>query len=232
MGSFIDITAADGGRFKAYMTVPASGRGPGIVLLQEIFGVNAYVRERRRPLCRGRLRRAGAGPVLAAWSRASTWATRRGRWQKAFELLPELRRRPGDRGHRRARSTRCAARPECDGKVGALGFCLGGKLAYLAAARADVDCAVGYYGVGIEDDLDEAEKIKVPDGAALRRARTSSARREAREQIKAAFAGGRDVEIYVYPGADHAFARAERRALRQAGGADGAFAHRSPCSAA
>src|SRR5687768_11031943 len=45
MGSFIDVTAADGGRFKAYMTVPASGRGPGIVLCQEIFGVNAYVRE-------------------------------------------------------------------------------------------------------------------------------------------------------------------------------------------
>ena len=44
-GTYITVTAADGGRFKAYMAVPASGRGPGIVLCQEIFGVNAYVRE-------------------------------------------------------------------------------------------------------------------------------------------------------------------------------------------
>ena len=50
------------------------------------------------------------------------------------------------------------ARPEAAGKVGALGFCLGGKLAYLAAARSGVDVAVGYYGVGIEGSLDERPK--------------------------------------------------------------------------
>src|SRR6202021_666381 len=54
------------------------------------------------------------------------------------------------------------ARPECVGKVGALGFCLGGKLAFLAAARTDVDCAVCYYGVGIEAALGEAGNIKGP----------------------------------------------------------------------
>src|ERR1043165_9337992 len=44
-GQWIDIKAADGGQFRGYLAVPASGKGPGIVLCQEIFGVNAYVRE-------------------------------------------------------------------------------------------------------------------------------------------------------------------------------------------
>jgi dienelactone hydrolase len=54
------------------------------------------------------------------------------------------------------------ARPECKGKVGALCFCLGGKLAYLVAARTDVDCGVCYFGVGIEADLAEAGNVKGP----------------------------------------------------------------------
>ncbi|MEO8631639.1 MAG: dienelactone hydrolase family protein, partial [Betaproteobacteria bacterium] len=44
-GKWIEIAAADGGKFRAYLTVPALGKGPGIVLCQEIFGINAYVRE-------------------------------------------------------------------------------------------------------------------------------------------------------------------------------------------
>src|SRR6266567_7071548 len=79
-------------------------------------------------------------------------------------------------------------RPECKGKVGALGFCLGGKLAYLVAARTDVDCAVSYYGVGIEADLGEAGDVRCPvvfHFAELDR----FAPAEARSQIEAAFKG-------------------------------------------
>ena len=57
---------------------------------------------------------------------------------------------------------RCARLPECRGKVGALGFCLGGRLAYLAAARTGVDAAVSYYGAGIEPLLGEAGAIRCP----------------------------------------------------------------------
>src|ERR1700693_1972881 len=106
------------------------------------------------------------------------------------------------------------ARPECVGKVGALGFCLGGKLAYLTAARTDVDCAVSYYGVGIEADLGEAAAIKGPmvfHFAELDR----FAPAEAREQIKAAFAKRPDVECYLYPGCDHAFAAPARASFNK-----------------
>jgi carboxymethylenebutenolidase len=106
------------------------------------------------------------------------------------------------------------ARPECVGKVGALGFCLGGKLAYLTAARTDVDCSVCYYGVGIEADLGEASKIKCPmvfHFAEL----DKFAPAEAREQIKAAFAKRPDVEMYLYPGCDHAFAAPERTSFNK-----------------
>lgn len=49
--------------------------------------------------------------------------------------------------------------PECSGKVGTIGFCLGGKLAYLMATRSIAECNVSYYGVGIEKNLDEASNI-------------------------------------------------------------------------
>ena len=115
----------------------------------------------RRPLCRGRLCRAGAGPVLAhaAERRHGLFA---GGVAEGVRVLPEVRRRCRHQGHRRRRCRRLRGRPECTGKVGALGHCLGGKLAYLAAARAGVDCAVGYYGVGIEGHLNEKDKIRCP----------------------------------------------------------------------
>ena len=85
-------------------------------------------------------------------------------------------------------------------------LCLGGALAYLSAAHAGVDCAVGYYGVGIEQSLDLVPKIECP--LALHFAADDKFVPEAaREQVRTAFAGHQNVEIHVYPGADHAFAR-------------------------
>src|SRR5258708_1988575 len=98
------------------------------------------------------------------------------------------------------------ALPEMKGKVGALGFCLGGKLAYLAAAHSGVDCAVSYYGVGIEQDLALAPKIKCPLVMHFA-SEDKYAPPEAVEKIRAAFKGRSDVEIYIYPGVDHAFSR-------------------------
>ena len=102
-----------------------------------------------------------------------------------------------------------------------LGFCLGGKLAYLAACRTDADVAVGYYGVGIEAALDEADKIKRP--LVLHIAELDKfCPPEARDKIVKALQGRPNVTLYVYPGVDHAFARTGGDHYRQALGADGA----------
>ena len=206
-GQWIDIAAKDGGSFKGYLAVPASGSGPGILLLQEIFGVNKSMREvadhyaeegyvvlapdlfwRMEPGVELGYTEADFGKAMGYYQRFDANQSIR----DAADALKVLR-----------------ARPECKSKVGALGFCLGGKLAYLTAARTDVDCAVSYYGVGIEADLAEAHNIKGPmvfHFAELDR----FAPAEAREQVKAAFKGRSDVEFYLYPGCDHAFAAPER----------------------
>jgi len=204
MGSYIEITAADGGRFKAYMAVPASGRGPGIVLCQEIFGINEYVREVADLY-------AEEGYVVLAPD--LFWRMQPGvdmgyspeEWQKAFDFFQRFDVDAGIKDVT-ATVTTLRGRPECTGKVGVLGHCLGGKLAYLAAARSGVDCAVGYYGVGIEASLNEKDKIRCPlvlhFGTEDKYAPLAAV-----EQIKAAFANRPDAEIYVYQGQDHAFAR-------------------------
>jgi len=96
--------------------------------------------------------------------------------------------------------------PACTGKVGSVGYCLGGKLAYLMATRSDVDCSVGYYGVGIQDLLGEAKNIRKP--LALHVAEKDQfVPPPAQHAIKQALEANPLVTLYSYPGADHAFAR-------------------------
>jgi carboxymethylenebutenolidase len=203
-GQWIDIKAADGGKFRGYLALPASGKGPGIVLCQEIFGINAYIREVADYY-------AEEGYVVLApdlfWrlEKNVDLGYSEEEWKKAFDFLQRFDIDKGMEDITAAVRT-LRTRPEVAGKVGALGFCLGGRLAYLAAARSGVDCAVGYYGVTIEKYLNEAAKIKVP--MVLHFASEDKyAPPAAVEQIKSAFKGRSEVEIYVYPGVDHAFAR-------------------------
>jgi carboxymethylenebutenolidase len=211
-GQWIDIAAKDGGTFKGYLAVPASGSGPGILLLQEIFGVNKSMREvadhyaeegyvvlapdlfwRMEPGIELGYTEADFGKAMGYYQRFDANQS----IKDAADALKVLR-----------------ARPECKGKVGALGFCLGGKLAYLVAARTDVDCAVSYYGVGIEADLGEAGDVKCPvvfHFAELDR----FAPPEARAQVEAAFKGRPEIEFYLYPGCDHAFAAPERTSFNK-----------------
>jgi carboxymethylenebutenolidase len=101
-------------------------------------------------------------------------------------------------------------------RSGTIGHCLGGKLAYLAAARAGVDCAVGYYGVGIEGHLNEKDKIRCPMVLHIA-GEDKYVPKEAQEQIKADLSAGRpDVEIIVYPGQDPRLRPHHGRPLQQA----------------
>lgn len=203
-GTWIEITAADGGKFKAYLAVPKAGKGPGIVVCQEIFGINGFIREVADYY-------AEEGYTVVAPD--LFWRIQPGvelgytdpEWQQAFGLLQKF---DTDKGMADITATVKAMRamPQVTGKVGALGFCLGGRLAYLAAARSGVDCAVGYYGVTIDQYLGEAPNIKVP--LVLHFASDDKyAPPEAVAKIKTALASHAGAEIYDYPGVDHAFAR-------------------------
>ena len=201
----VRIQAADGsGTFGAYLALPKSGSGPGLVIAQEIFGVNktmrdvadGYAEEGYVVLVPDLFWRQEPG-VQLGHSEADM--------QRAFGFYGGFDENKGiDDIQATLKALR--AMPQCNGKTGVVGFCLGGKLAYLAACRTDADVAVAYYGVGIEKALDEIGKVKgrlVMHVAAL----DKFCPPEAQAQIAAAAKGREKVELYVYPGQDHAFAR-------------------------
>jgi carboxymethylenebutenolidase len=198
----VSITAADGGVFNAYLALPEGGPGPALVLLQEIFGVNRHLRELAD-------RYAEEGYVTIApdlfwrlqpgvelgYSEADVKA--------AFDFYGRF---DPDQAIKDVADTIRALRamPECNGKVGAIGFCLGGMLAYLTAARCNIEAAVSYYGVGIEKQLNETGAVRCP--MVLHFGELDKfVPAPARDAVAAAFKERDDVEIYVYPGADHAF---------------------------
>ena len=203
-GQWIDIRASDGGSFRGYLAVPAAGKGPAIILCQEIFGINQYIRDVADYY-------AQEGYVVLAPD--LFWRIKPGielgysedDWKQAFDLFQQFDTNKGMEDITASVRT-LRTRDEVVGKVGALGFCLGGRLAYLAAARSGVDCAVAYYGVTIDEYLGEASKVKVPVVMHFA-AEDQYAPMEKVEKIRATFKDRDDVEIYVYPGVDHAFAR-------------------------
>lgn len=201
----VTIRAASGGSFSAYLATPKSGKGAGIVCIQEIFGVNQVMRDIADGLaaqgytaiCPDLFWRIEPGIQLTDKSEAE--------WKRAFELFQAF---DVDKGVDDLKATLASLRkhPACTGKAGTVGYCLGGRLAYLMATRSDADCNVGYYGVYIQNSLEEARNIKHP--LMLHIAEEDQfVPKEAQAQIKAALQGHPQVTIHSYPGADHAFAR-------------------------
>ncbi len=205
-GQWINVDAADGsGSFRAYLAVPPAGKGPGLVLAQEIFGVNStmqeaadsYAAEGYTVLVPDLFWRQEPGVELG-YTEAD--------WQRAFGYYKGFDEAKGVEDIQAALDA-LRKRPETlPGKTGALGYCLGGKLAYLAGCRTDVDLAVGYYGVGIESALGEAEKIR--GKLVLHIAEKDQfCPPESQAAIKKALAGRERIDVFSYPGVDHAFAR-------------------------
>lgn len=205
MAEWIDIEASDGGSFKAYVEKPASGAGPVVVCIQEIFGVNHAMRD---------IARHWADQGYIAVAPDLFWRQEPGvditdqseaEWKKAFSLFQGF---DVEKGVDDLKATIAYARkmPGASGKVGTVGFCLGGKMAYLLACRSDADCNVSYYGVGIDELLDEASKIKAPLVMHIAE-EDGFVPKEAQAKIKAGLNGNDKVAIYSYPGMDHAFCR-------------------------
>jgi carboxymethylenebutenolidase len=201
----VTIRAADGGSFSAYLAVPKSGKGPGIVLIQEIFGVNKVMRDLadgfaaqgHTVMCPDLFWRQQPGIQITDRTKEE--------WDQAFRLFQGF---DVDKGVDDLKATLAALRkhPACSGKVGTVGYCLGGKLAYLMATRSDSDANVGYYGVGIEDLLGEAKAIKRPLLLHIA-AKDQFVPPDAQAKVKAALSGNALVTLYDYPAQDHAFAR-------------------------
>jgi carboxymethylenebutenolidase len=201
-GQTITITGKDGD-FSGYLASPGSGSGPGIVVIQEIFGVNPVMRD----IADGLAARGFVALVPDLFWRLQPGVELTDRtdaeWQQAFSLM---KRFDPDKGVEDIQATINQLRPRTNGKVGAVGYCLGGLLAYLAAARTDSNASVGYYGVSIQDRLDEAAKIAHPLMLHIAEADefTPAA---AREKIVAGLKDNTNVTLHCYAQMDHAFAR-------------------------
>jgi carboxymethylenebutenolidase len=194
--------AGRAGRFDAYLALPPAGSGPGLLLLQEIFGVNEHIRTVAEQY-------ALDGFVVLAPDVF---------WQQQRRL--DIGYTPDDiqRGRALAMAADKAALqrdladgvaalralPQVQGRgVGAVGYCMGGRLAYVAAATAGVDAAVAYYGGGIQDMLDLAPQVACPmqfHYGAL----DANIPLAAVDQVRAAMQG-KAADVFVYDSADHGF---------------------------
>jgi carboxymethylenebutenolidase len=204
MGETTTITTQDGA-FSAYVARPMAAKAPAVVVIQEIFGVNQVMRD---------ITDGVAGQGFLAICPDLFWRIEPGiditdkseaEWKRAFELFNAF---DVDQGVRDIRATidHVRADPGCSGKVGAVGFCLGGLLAFLTATRTDADASVGYYGVGIEGRVGEAEKLTHPLMLHIAEA-DQFVPKPAQQIIVQALKNHPDIEIHSYPGRDHAFAR-------------------------
>jgi carboxymethylenebutenolidase len=195
---------ADGGEFSGHLVLPDSGSGPGLLVVQEIFGLSPYI----EAVCE---RVAQMGYVALApdlfWrlepgvaiDEQDPDALQRGLgyrqrldFEKAVEdavaALGHLRNLPEVAG----------------GRAGVMGFCLGGGISYRVAAAADPDCAVSYYGSDIPPSVGLAGEISCPILFHFGLA-DQFLTLDGQEVIRSAFSGRPEAEFHEHPGANHAF---------------------------
>ncbi len=200
MGERVTIKGPDGS-FSAYVA-SAGKAAPAVVVIQEIFGVNEVMRktcdwlagEGYHAICPDLFWRIEPGIDITDKTQAE--------WDRAFELFKAFN---VDTGITDIKASIAHLRDGGHAKVGAVGYCLGGLMAYLTAARTDVDAAVSYYGVGIDNYLGEASNVSKPlllhvaeeDGFVSKESQAKMA-----EGLK-----GPHFTMRTYPGRDHAFAR-------------------------
>lgn len=204
MSEWIDINAADGS-FRAYVALPFTSPSPCVIVLQEIFGVNADLRQTCDEL-------AASGYV--AISPDLFWRMKPGlditdqteaEWKTGMDFYNAF---DIEKGVLDIRATigRARAMPEVSGKVGMLGFCMGGLLTFITASRGQIDAAVVYYGGGTELHLSEATTLASPLIMHIGE-EDEYISKDAQRQIKVALSGIPDVRVCTYPNAMHAFAR-------------------------
>lgn len=203
--TMLTIPAHDGGAFQAYVAMPEKTPAPAILVIQEIFGINQEMRDKCDALARAGY--IALCPDLFWRLEPGVELTDRTEeeWKKALDLMNRFDVAQGVEDLRAAAHT-LKGHADCTGKVGCVGYCLGGKMAYLMAGRGHLDGAVSYYGVGLDALLGDVPAINCP--LMLHIAEEDKfVSKAAQEKIRAGVAGNPLVTVHSYPGVDHAFAR-------------------------
>ncbi|MDX1921530.1 MAG: dienelactone hydrolase family protein [Alphaproteobacteria bacterium] len=201
----IEIQSHDGKTFGAYLAKANKANAPVLLVIQEIFGVNEsmramcdnWAREGYHAICPDIFWRQQPGVELTDKTPAE--------WQQAIAYMNgmdlELCLKDLQSTLKQAR-----AMPGTNGRIGTMGFCLGGKLAYLMAARSDANCNISYYGVGLTELLNEVPNIKNP--LLMHFAENDKyLNGDALQNVRDAVAKNPRIESYVYAGVEHAFSR-------------------------
>jgi carboxymethylenebutenolidase len=204
MSDMIKVRTGDGS-FGAYAARPATLPAPAIVVIQEIFGINADMRQACDEMaaqgylavCPDLFWRLEPGIVLSADKESDL--------NKALSLYTAF---DIDRGVSDIAATMDAARklPGTNGKVGVVGFCLGGLMTFLTAARKGADAAVAYYGGRTNEFIAEAKGLRAPLLMHLAE-EDEYIDKAAQKTILAALKDRPNAKVYTYPGCNHAFAR-------------------------
>lgn len=204
MSSTIRIETIDGsGSFDAYLAEPDGAPRAAIVVIQEIFGVNPGIRAK----CD-----SWAAQGYLAIAPDLFWRIEPGialdpdvpdQFQRGLDLFGKFDQ---DAGIRDIEATIKVARARTGGgKVGVVGYCLGGRLAFMTATRTDSDASVGYYGVGIDNLLGEKHAIARPVLLHIPQA-DHFVSPEAQAAMHAGLDDHPKVTLFDYPGQDHGFA--------------------------
>jgi carboxymethylenebutenolidase len=213
---WIDVEGDDG-TFAAYLALPRSGHGPGILLIQEIFGVNAHIRSVADQYAADGFVVLAPDMFWRAEPRVELGYDEKD-WAKAAALKQQT-----DTGKAQADIAAAVkalrALPGVEGKVCSVGYCWGGQMSYLAAANGHVDAAVAYYGGGIQNQLDRADDIKVPLLMHFG-GKDQHISMDAVRSIAERFGIREEVEIHVYPNAEHGFNCSHRSTYNQRAAAE------------
>jgi carboxymethylenebutenolidase len=204
MENQIVIESPDG-TFLAYISRPASLPAPAVVVLQELFGVNADIRATCDEL-------AAQGFIAIApdlfWRQepgVDLDVTSEAAWQHGLRLYTAYNREAGVKDIMETVRTAVELK-DSTGKVALLGYCLGALMVFITAARYEVDAAVAYHGSETEKYLGEVGGLEAPLLMHLGE-EDEFISKAAQAEIKAALAGRPNATVYSYPGQSHAFSR-------------------------
>ncbi len=196
--------AADTGSFKAFIAEPSGPPKGAVVVIQEIFGVNEGVRGKAQWLAREGFLAIAPDLFWRIEPGVELTDKTEAEWKRAFALMNAFK---SDTGVADIQRTIDYVRNEAKiAKVGAVGYCLGGLLAYLTACLTNVTASVGYYGVSIDTQLDKAANLTTPLMLHIA-GKDQFVPKAAQDTIIAGLKSKANVTTYVYPEQDHAFTR-------------------------